>query len=32
MRGLLVLENGVRFKGDLLGSTEGIGELVLIRE
>ena len=28
MRGLLVLENGVRFKGDLLGSTEGIGELV----
>ena len=28
MRGLLVLENGVRFKGDLLGSAEGIGELV----
>lgn len=28
MRGLLVLENGVRFKGDLWGSAEGIGELV----
>ena len=28
MRGLLVLENGVRFKGDFLGSAEGIGELV----
>ena len=28
MKGLLVLENGIRFHGELLGSAEGIGELV----
>lgn len=28
MKGLLVLENGARFKGELLGEAEGIGELV----
>lgn len=28
MKGLLVLENGARFEGDLLGSVEGLGELV----
>lgn len=32
MRGLLVLENGVRFKGDLLGSAEELANLFLIRE
>ena len=25
MKGLLVLENGARFEGDLLGSVEGLG-------
>lgn len=28
MKGLLVLENGARFEGDLLGTVEGMGELV----
>lgn len=28
MKGLLILENGARFEGDLLGSVEGLGELV----
>ena len=28
MKGLLVLENGARFEGDLLGTVEGLGELV----
>ena len=27
MKGLLILENGARFEGDLLGSVEGLGEL-----
>lgn len=28
MKGLLVLENGKRFRGELIGKTEGVGELV----
>lgn len=28
MKGLLILENGARFEGDLLGTVEGLGELV----
>ena len=28
MNGLLVLANGARFKGTLLGNVEGFGELV----
>ena len=28
MKGLLVLETGARFEGDLLGTVEGMGELV----
>ena len=32
MRGLLVLENGVRFKGDLLGQQRELANLFLIRE
>ena len=28
MKGLLVLENGARFEGDLLKTVEGMGELV----
>lgn len=27
MKGLLVLENGARFEGDLLGTVEGMGEI-----
>ena len=28
MKGLLILENGIRFEGELLGTAEGMGELV----